>query len=266
MNSLRQYHWDLTTPFIEAQAESWGWPQRDFEEIRLDRASAYSRFSAGMTAVMSPATEPYRTTTLEAYAFKDLTYDLPHTLTFVCDQVLTYPRATAVMVVASRPDFVACFAKAWRAMGFFGPVIVPSECEHLAGQIEGVEMSPFPDALRRANLFIFEFGYASQKIDDPVRTGRQPTEDDARCLGVVEDLLVRATSSEAQTRPEERRTPRRFVGINVINNAMWETFSGLVNANLTPFCSQVAAGYARTDDSSRGKLGRALTQLNPFAR
>lgn len=263
MNSLQRYHWELTTPFIEAQAESWGWPQRDIEELRLDRESAYSRFSAGIAAAMSPAIEPYRTTTLEAYAFRDLTYDLPHSLPFVCDQVLTYPRDTAVMVVASRPEFVLRFAKAWRAMGFFGRVIVPAECDHVVRHFGDAEVSPFAEAVRRADLFIFEFGYASQKIDDPVRTGRQPTIDDVRCLSIVEDLFIKASLSEARTRPEERRTPRRFVGVNVINNILWETFSSAVSANITPFCCQVAAGFARADSYGFLKMLKRRRLFNP---
>lgn len=265
MNSLERYHWQLTTPFIESQAESWGWPDRDIEEIRLNRDSVFSRFSAGIDATITPAVEPYRTTTLESHVFKDLTYDLRHTLPFVCDQVLTYPRETNVMVVPSRPDFVEYFAKAWRAMGFSGQVIVPSECDHIPKEIEAVEIAPFSDAVRRPKVFIFEFGYASQKIDDPVRTGRVPSDEDARALDVVLQLFKRAAADEEQTRPEDRWTPRRFVGVNVINNVVWETFSGVVSANLTPFCCQVASGLARVDDTARAKLRRGLARLNPFA-
>jgi hypothetical protein len=265
MNSLERYHWELATPFIEAQADSWGWPDRAIEEIRLDHDNAYSRFSAGITSIMSPALEPYRTTALEAHVFSDLTYDLLHTLPFVCDQVLTYPRDTNVMVVATRPDFVTHFAKAWRAMGFSGQVIVPAECDHIESGNDAIEVSPYSEAVRRSKLFLFEFGYASQKLDDPVRTGRQPTAEDAQILARVRQLFAETAANEERTRPEDRRTARRFVGINVINNAIWETFSSTVNANLNPFSTQVAGGLARVDDSRRGKLKRGLSQLNPFA-
>ena len=44
---------------------------------------------------------PFITTSLEWQLYEDLTYDLAHTLPFVCDQVVTFPRSTAIMIVAS---------------------------------------------------------------------------------------------------------------------------------------------------------------------
>ncbi len=269
MNSQTRFIWNLATPFIPSQAETWGWPDRDIEEIRLDRDSAYSRYSAGLEATIVPACEPYRTTTIEWNSSHDLTYDLPHTLPFVCDQVLTYPRNANVMVLATRPDFVRYFATAWEKMGFMGQVLIPSECEGLPTNLPGVETAPFIELLRRADLFVVEFGYASQKIDEPVRTGRQATEADRQRLSVVERLFRNAASAEAGTRPQHRRTPRRFVGVNVVYNRVWQLFNDYITATITPFCGQVAAGHPRVERSIggfvrrlRGKYGVALAEAS----
>ena len=169
------------------------------------------------------------------------------------------------MIVASRPDFVSYFSKAWKEMGFFGQVLVPSECDHIPAEPDQFEKAPLVDALRRADLFIFEFGYLSQKPEDPIRTGRLPSAADVKALSLVEAVFKRTASSEANTRPVTRRTPRRFVGINVINNVAWDTFSTLINATLTPFCCQVAAGFAYTGNSGQNKRQKWLQRLNPFA-
>ena len=265
MNSLQRYHWELTTPFLEEQAVTWGWPEREIEEIQLNKDGLFSRFATGISSTIAPAKEPYRTTTLESYAFNDLTYDLAHTLPFVCDQIVTYARTSNVMIVASRPDFVSYFSKAWKEMGFFGQVLVPAECEHIPADADQFEKAALADVVRRADLFIFEFGYLSQKPEDPIRTGRLPSAADVKALSLVEAVFKRTASSEANTRPVNRRTPRRFVGINVINNAAWDTFSTLINATLTPFCCQVAAGFAHTGNSRQNKRQKWLQRLNPFA-
>jgi hypothetical protein len=239
---------------VPHQAETWGWPDIEIEEIRLDRDTAYQRFTAGLDKAIEPAVAPFIETSLEWQLFEDLTYDLPHTLPFVCDQVVTFPRSTAVMVVAARPDFVSGFAKAWKGMGFTGPILIPEECEGLPADLAGVQRAPFADQLSAADLFVFEFGLATQTATEPVRTGRPIGAIDKKRLKVVERLFKRAASTEAETRPADRRVARRFIGVNVIYNKFWTAFTNYVGANINPFCSQVLAGWPRGDETLKGKV------------
>ena len=255
-NDQDHYIWNVTTPYLPAQAETWGWPDLDIEEIRLDRDTSYERFAAGLDAAMEPAAEPYRTTTLEWQLYDDLTYDLPHTLPFVCDQFLTYPRSTSVMVVGARRDLLRRFVEAWPAMGFDGPILVPLECKGFVADVPGVTVGPFADLLQRSDMFVFEFGLASQQEGDPIRVGRRPSPSDRRALKVVEKLFRRTAAMEAETRPPGRQTQRRMIGVNVIYNRFWPLFTDYVSANINPFCSQVLAGLPWDDLSLRGKILR----------
>ena len=221
MNDQDRFIWNVATPYVPAQAETWGWPDTEIEEIRLDRDTPYQRYSAGLDKAIEPATTPFVETSLEWQLFDDLTYDLPHTLPFVCDQVVTFPRSTNLMLVATRPDFVSSFAKAWKGMGFTGPILIPEECEGLPADLAGVERAPFAEQLSSAELFIFEFGLATQTATEPVRAGRQIGPIDKKRLKVVERLFKRAAATEAETRPEGRRVARRFIGVNVIYNKFW---------------------------------------------
>ncbi|SJZ42540.1 hypothetical protein SAMN02745126_01008 [Enhydrobacter aerosaccus] len=256
MNDQDRFIWDVSTPYLPDQAENWGWPEMEIEEIRLDRDTAFERFSAGISAALEPAAEPYRTTNLEWHLYNDLTYDLPHTLPFVCDQVLTYPRNSALMFVGTRPDFLSRFAVAWRAMGFTGPILVPRECEGLPLDTPGVEAGPFNDLLRRTDMFIFEFGVATQGINEPVRTGRILEAIDEKRLKGVERLFRQAAAREEETRPAHRRLSRRFIGVNVIYNRFWPLFTDYISANINPFCGQVLAGNPRIDPTMKGKVLR----------
>jgi hypothetical protein len=254
MNDQDQYIWNVASPYVPAQADNWGWPDVEIEEVRLDRDTAYQRFTAGLDKAIKPATAPFVETSLEWQLFEDLTYDLPHTLPFVCDQVVTFPRSTALMLVAARPDFVSGFVKAWKGMGFTGPILIPKECEGLPADLAGVDRASFADQLPVAEMFIFEFGLATQKANEPVRAGRQMSVVDKKRLKVIERLFKRAAASEAETRPKGRSVTRRFIGVNVIYNKFWTTFTNYVGANINPFCSQVLAGPPREDDSLKGKV------------
>jgi hypothetical protein len=254
MNDHDEYIWNVSSPYLPAQAENWGLPDLDVEEIRLDRETHYERYTAGLDKVIKPATVPFTSTSVEWHLFDDLTYDLEHTLPFVCDQVLTYPRSTSIMVVGARSDFLSAFATAWQGMGFTGPVLVPDECEGMPAGQAGVVRGNFTDLLRRTDLFLFEFGLATQRAGDPVRTGRGLAPLDKKHLKVVERLFRQAASTESDTRAARRRTPRRFIGVNVIYNKYWPVFTDLVAANINPFCSQVLAGSPLPKESKTAKV------------
>ncbi len=256
MNDQDRFIWNVSSPYLPAQAETWGWPDIDIEEIRLDRDTSYERYTTGLAAAMNSATEPYRATSLEWHLYDDLSYDLLHTLPFVCDQVLTYPRSTAIMVVAGRPEFASRFSQAWRAMGFSGPVLIPDECEISSKDIASVKRGSFAELLGQADLFVFEFGLVTQSPEELVRTGRKAGPRDRQRLKVVARLFAEAASREAETRPSGRRLPRRFIGVNVIYNRFWPLFTDYVGANINPFCSQVLAGIPRQDSSLKGTILR----------
>jgi hypothetical protein len=254
MNSQNRYIWDVTTPFLPAQAENWGWPDAEIEEVRLQDAAVYQRFVAGVSAAVEPAVEPFRTTNLEWHLYYDMTYDLKHTISFVCDQLLTLPRSINVAVIGTRGDFLTLFARAWIGMGFRGKLFVPAEFADMPADLPGVEILPYDVLIHRVHAFIFEFGVASQGIDDPVRTGRRASGEDRRRLRIVERYFRHAASVEAKTRPKDRRMQRRFIGVNVIYNEYWRLFTGHVTGTIGPFCSQVLAGYVRRDRSVSGIL------------
>src|SRR5206468_11651822 len=115
----------------------------------------------------------------------------------------------------------------------------------------------FTDSLARADMFVFEFGLASQGVNDPVRTGRRPSAHDAERLETVARLFRDAVALEAKTRPQGRQQ-RRFIGVNVINNKNWPMFTDCIAANISPFSSQVLAGYPQKGNSWRETLRRVL--------
>ena len=266
MNDLNRFIWDVATPYLPAQADSWGWPDLDIEEIRLDRDTSFERFFAGVGAAIEPAKVSYETTTLDGSPSDDLTYDVPHTLPFVCDQVLTYPRQTALMVVATRAEFLTRFSTAWRSMGFTGPILVPRECAGLPADLPGVESAPFHElsAARRDVHLRVRPGHAAQRragTDRPAchaRSTRSASRSSKGCF-------ARPVCSKPKRGPRATRQPRRIIGVNVIYNRYWRLFTEYVGANLNPFCSQVLAGNPRPAISMKEKIVRLRDRYMPGA-
>ena len=126
----------------------------------------------------------------------------------------------------------------------------------LPSDLPGVSRGAFAELLPKANMFVFEFGLATQKAEESIRTGRAIGPVDAKRLKVVGRLFKKAAVTEAETRPANQRVARRFIGVNVIYNKFWTTFTDYVGANINPFCSQVLAGVPREDPSMKGKVLR----------
>jgi hypothetical protein len=246
MNDFDRFIWNLSTPYVPAQADSWGWPDTDIEEIRLDRNTLYERYTAGLSAAIEPTDEPYSTTNTGPDVHQDLTYNLPHTLPFIADQVLTYPTNTRLMIAGTRAELLSRFLPIWRHMGFTESILVPQECAGMHLNLPGMEVGPVADLLPRTDLFIFEFGLSTQQSGEPIRTGRRPEPVDSERLKVVERLFREAASLEEETRPEGQTLPRRFIGVNVIQTPYWDLFTDYVATNLSPACTHVLAGYPRS--------------------
>jgi hypothetical protein len=246
MNDFDRFIWNVASPYLPAQAENWGWPDINIEEIRLDRDTLYDRYTAGLSAAIEPANRPYHTTSNESHHYPDLTYDVPHTLPFVCDQVLTYPKSSVPLFVGTRAEFLSRFLTTWQGMGFTSSILVPRECLGMPSDLPGVETAPFVELLPRADMFIFEFGLASQRDEEPIRAGRRVEAIDTERLKIVERLFREAASLEEETRPQIRSLPRRFIGVNVIQTPFWFLFTDYIATNTNPTCTHVLAGHPRS--------------------
>ena len=215
--------WNVASPYVPAQAETWGWPDTEIEEIRLDRDTAYQRFTAGLDKAIEPATAPFARPASNGSCSTISTYDLPHTLPFVCDQVVTFPRSTAIMMLAAtRADFVTGLPRPGRAWASPARSSFREECEGLPADLAGVESG----AVRRAALdgrhvhLRVRPGHPDRRPSRCARAARSAPTDKKR-LKVVERLFKRAAATEAETRPAGRRVARRFIGVNVIYNKFW---------------------------------------------
>src|SRR5205814_1286772 len=150
-NDQDRYIWNVSPPYLPAQADNWGWPELEIEEFRLDRETPYERYVAGLGKALEPTPNTIAQTSVDWHLFNDLTYDVPHTLPFVCDQVLTYPKSSTLMLVGTRPEFLTRFLAAWQGMGFTGPVaanINPFCVQVLAGH-PAVDTSSMKGKVRR---------------------------------------------------------------------------------------------------------------------
>jgi len=261
MNDHNKYIWRVKSATLPAQAKDWGWPDKPVEEVSLAGDTPHARYVSGLSAAISPATADSYENDADVPNWGDLTYSIDHVLPFACDQLVTLPRETQLLVSGCRPEFLQRLATVWEAMGFTGKLLVPSENAWLAVEHAAIERGRFRTLLKRAHTLMFEFGFASQAYADGSRKGAKPSRDDRRRLYRVEMHMRQAIGEEERTRPAGRRQPRRLIGINIVHARRYtHIFDENLSTTITPFCAHVRGGYVRSD------MAKKMRRMMPLHR
>ena len=223
MNDQDRFIWNVATPYVPAQAETWGWPDIEIEEIRLDRDTAYQRYigrprqgdRAGDGAVRRDQPANGSCSTIS-----------PTTCRTRCrssaTRCVTFPRSTNLMLVATRPDFVTQLRHGLEGHGLHWPDPDPRGVRGPAGGSGGRRAG----AVRRAALVgralhlrvrpCHPDGHRARARRPPDRADRQEAVEGRRAA-------VQAGGRD-RGRDAARRAgawPRRFIGVNVIYNKFW---------------------------------------------
>ena len=69
MNDQDRYIWNISTPYLPEQADNWGWPDLEIEEIKLDRDTSYERYVAGLDKALEPTPNTIAQTSIRVEFF-----------------------------------------------------------------------------------------------------------------------------------------------------------------------------------------------------
>lgn len=248
-NSLDAFVDGVTTPFVTEQEQDWGLAAEAIEVITTDGTGvAYLRgleasIPAGLT---EPSHIHYATE-----SFDRIDYATPHILPFLLDVLASYPRTTRIGWFAARPDLLNAFATAWQAMGGIPPILLADSTVWL-----GPTAPPFcrlaapQDIAREADVFVFDWGLPP----GAARAGWHFHTDPAiRNVATGFRVAVRA---ETERLGDHAALPRRFIGVNAINNRCETLVQTHIGAARSPLASRLRQGFLnRRSDGARELLG-----------
>jgi len=225
-------------PRIVEQAETWGMPDEPIEEIRLGRNDVFARYLKGLgAAIQSPQTESYESA-YRSDSFGETRYRRAHVLPFVLDLLAAYPAGTKVLFAGARADMARDIAVACAATGGGMEIIAPAEFSWLDG-LEGVVRTPLEEALKTADVLVFEFGAGELGVESDAEAATR--------LAAARRALIAASAAET-TRVGQGKPRRRVLAINAIHNEFESLISGLMSYTLTPFSSHIRHGYMLVEE------------------
>jgi hypothetical protein len=246
-NDLKRFSFDVQSPTLPAQRESWGCRSDSVEEIRLTRAihrqycdlvtdpALYEGAAPAVPVVPSPDLPPPP-------------YDARHVLPFLVDSFASLPRSLTLAWLGGRSDMLTLFSRAWERLGFSGVILV----DHWALQFLP-ESLPSPvrvvDAARleAADVFVFDFGAPS--ISSP----SDPNSGDARVLDALFEEFIRNAFlrlAESEAVRSRSQSHRRFICIDSVDNEYHALVRSRLVTAIAPFSVRLRQGFVRQEADS----------------
>ncbi len=234
-NDWAHFVTELSEPALPGQREHWGVPDVDVEEVRFEDDPA-DRFIGVLQRILPTLPDGTRLErTYTDSTFDQLRYTPEHVLPFLIGLFADQPRDLSLVWVGCRPEMLALFARAWKALGFESPVLVDEACPALVSATVGdaVVATEFSAGLARSNCVVLEYG----------ETGP----------GTERETAAEAALANVRRRFKEfadyetggAGSPKLVVIVNGVHTDLEGHVAPVLGAAHTPFSTGVRHGYIR---------------------
>lgn len=238
-NDWRRFVDNVERPDIPEQEETWGCPDDEIEEIRLDRPPSQTYIQALKDAIGAPLTQP-SFAQYTGRTYNQVGYDERHVMPFLADIFSASPRGTGVMWYGQRPGTLKLFSKVWMKLGFSGPIRADVG-QHFFDRDElktlGITLATLADAVSDSEVFVFDFGNPPPPdADDRLRASHAQRIDEMRLMfmSVIRIEYARLRSGQPL---------RRIIAINAINNDFERLICQFITTSWSPFSGRLRHGF-----------------------
>lgn len=216
------------------QAETWGCPDDEIEEIRLSDTRNRIYLNGIKAVTPDRMSEPTYSAYVPDY-YDKVSYDATHVLPFLADIFVNAPPGMRLGWIGGNPEMFRLFAAMWPELNPSGQLLVYEPLgAHLGTELTQNHRLVGPQEIEaNAGAFIFDYFPGNAVIADAKK----------------EALLaeVRGAFTELVEKEEERlladKAPRRFVAVNGIHNAFEQLANACLTTARTPFSSRIRQGF-----------------------
>ena len=254
-NDLYQFVYRVTDSVAPGQADSWGAPGIDIEEVDF-AGGLQARYIPALTKVLGgPQAQDYHSdansgTTYVAYASK-------HVLPYVAGNLTVYPRDARFVYVGANQRLLRLLTNAVGEIGFRNPLhYVP---DVLGKEVDGAvpitvqgDDALLADALSEHDLVLFDLGLDWEGDgfpDQPARISDWPRKDRYRIGRVIRLIRCVAEVSDDRSRVGNRST--EVLLINANHHILHHFVSQFLMAVETPYNTRTMKGRPRVGVEKR---------------
>lgn len=236
-NDLGAFFDHLESPWLEEQAQTWGMPEEEVEEIRLHRDGGFYVNALKHTL---PDTGGRFTSIAYRYdTYDQISYDAEHVLPFLGDVLVNYPVSTRVGWFGCRRDLLGLFCCFWNALGARPPVQISDQCGILGRDLPiGAVLSSISVLAEAVDVFVFDFGFAPKPSE-----GYAQSSELSKALAIVAAGLRSIAKIELTRLEQGEYEPRRLIAVNAVHSRYERLVQKWIAAPIAPISTRLRQGF-----------------------
>jgi hypothetical protein len=251
-NDVAHFVDDITTETIREQADSWGCPGDDIEEIKLTSCASTVYLHALKQVIGGEQVSPPEVL-FTPETFNVVTYDTKHVLPYLADVFVNLPRGWSIGWLGGRVKTLDLFASIWEKLGFQGKILLDGEISAMTPSHQANERRSWNALADEADAFVFDFGdlECGSGIDG-LEGGAQ-----ARAANLV-GRFFSLMSIERCRHELNGFARRRIIFVNAIHNDFEKLSLEFLDTVRTPLSSRVRQGFVSLREAKCNWLARQL--------
>lgn len=239
----------VTSPYIYSQAETWGIPSEEIEEISLS-VNYLEQFTNALEESLPGLSEPLTTDFCisESYNHGQI-YDTRHMFPFLAGHLCTLSPLAKFGYFGQNIELLSLMSNFLKKFGHRGHILIAQELlpktSSETGFLSNVMVLPDNESvIEQADIFIFDTGmmHFPQYTDSHGISFPQPSERAEKFQKILTNAFLRCVEMERRQLLRKEK-PRKFLLVG--SQHTW--FEGLtlvyINITLTPYSSHVRHGY-----------------------
>ncbi len=251
-NDLERFYFQVVSPFLPDQAETWGMPDEPIEEIHLAQSHLDQVIEHLIPAQAVPYTE--RAYTVDSYN-ESLFYDDAHVLPFLVDHLVNFPSSADVGYLGANPVLLDLLGRFRNQCGHVGRILYDPQLMQHAGLGHRLPSSCVAasqaEIFERAVCFIFDAGLSSTSAAATAKATDKPEEAiTSASIAFSQDLqksLLVFAQAERDRLLSSKAQPRKFLLVAGQHTWFEQVTADLIATTATPFSACVRHGYVRLD-------------------
>ncbi len=154
-NSLADFFINVSTPFVPEQATTWGMPEEEIEDIRLDE-NRITRIQAALEQILPGMERPITgLSTVNSYDV-GLYYDNSHVIPYVADIIVNFSPHLQIGYFGCNIQLLGMLADLRRLLGHSGQILYCTELLQLESPVTGCLPSSRDEICREAGSFLVD--------------------------------------------------------------------------------------------------------------
>ena len=270
-NDPERFFLNVTSPFLRRQAESWGIPYEEIEEIRLTDEYCM-RFNHILAQLLPGLSEAMTSSVLLPESYNHgVIYDTLHAVTFLAGHLTNISPSANIGYFGGNIEALELMSKFFDKSGHVGRLLVNQELITTAHSRELLlpdrcVLADDESLIEQADIFIFDvaMNHFPQFKNSAGISFPAPSKEADNFVKSLQASFLRCMETESKRLQSGQGIPRKFLLIGS-QHTFFEGFASIfLETVLTPYSTHVRHGYIRSLGSPFGITSKVTRQIMRF--